>query len=42
MFYEKNIKTSKMYDVIWRPFWNFAYKKRLPTVASVATTLESF
>ena len=30
-----------MYDVIWRPFWNFAYKK-LPTVASVATTLESF
>ena len=32
MFYE-NIKTSKMYDVILRPFWNFAYKKgslRLP------------
>ena len=27
MFYEKNIKTSQMYDVIWRPFWNFAYKK---------------
>ena len=31
-----------MYDVILRPFWNFAYNKRLPTVASVATTLELF
>ena len=31
-----------MYDVIWRAFWNFAYEKRLPTVASVATQLESF
>ena len=26
MFYEY-IKTSKLYDVIWRPFWNFAYRK---------------
>ena len=38
----KNIKTSKMYDVIRRPFWNFAYKKRLPMVASLATRLELF
>ena len=42
MFYEKNIKTSKMYDFIWLTFWDFVYKKRLHTVASVATTLELF
>ena len=30
LFYEY-IKTSKLYDVIWWPFWNFAYRKgRLP------------
>ena len=32
MFYEY-IKTSKLYGVIWRPLWNFAYRKgylRLP------------
>ena len=28
MFYE-NIKTSKMYDIILRPFWNFAYIKKV-------------
>ena len=26
-FFMKNIKTSKMYDVILQPFWNFANKK---------------
>ena len=36
----KNIKTSKMHDVILRPFWNFAYKK-LPMIARVVTKLES-
>ena len=29
MFYEKrkNIQNVHLYDVIWRPFWNFPYKK---------------
>ena len=38
----KNKKTSKLYDDILRPFWNFTHKKRLPTVAKVATRLEAF
>ena len=28
MFYEKQ-KTSKMYENILRPFWNFTHKKKV-------------
>ena len=38
----KNIKTSKMYDVILPPFWNFVYKKGCLRIARVANKLELF